>query len=385
MAKLATLIDDFQDNVIDGAKWTTSGTVAETGGRAQLTPTTSFSFWGTPVKTYDLTSSQVVADIPTITANGSTGTLQSGIVVDKDASNLIGLRKVAAQLVCTKSVAGVETQLSFTPYNAINHRFWRIRADATNIYWETSATGVGAFFIQNTASIATLGFAITSVGFYMYTGYAGVELFPGTFQIESVNPGLPIASAATSTSTGSLALTLSIPGEIAASGASTSTGDLDFTLVAPSGLPFASIGSSASTGSLALSITGAGATILTEDYYYFEPPVVFDLPPTLPPPVRPRYINAHARWKGGQRRGRSVLKVAGVYSTIDTPTVDQTISATEVYQGGHIYTIPRVIAQSLVDAGYTVTPATVVWSLYPAEDIYPTESLFPGYQELVLI
>lgn len=89
------------------------------------------------------------------------------------------------------------------------------------------------------------------------------------------------------------------------------------------------------------------------ELFYFEPPVAYDLPPTLPNP-RPRYINAHARWKGGQRRGRSVLKLDGVYQTIDTPTVDQTLAASEVYMGGHIYTVTSLVAAALVAAGYTI-------------------------------
>src|SRR5688500_18201677 len=103
MAKLATLIDDFQDGTIDVSKWTTSGTVVESGGRAVLTPTPSFSFLTTVALNYDLSNSQVIVDIPTITSNGSTGSLQSGVVVGPDNNNLVAIRKVAAQLVCTKS------------------------------------------------------------------------------------------------------------------------------------------------------------------------------------------------------------------------------------------------------------------------------------------
>lgn len=406
MAKLATLIDDFQDNVIDGTKWSTSGTVAETGGRARLTPTVSFSFWGTPARTYDLSASSVTAHIPVITANGSTGTLQSGIVVDKDANNLIGMRKVGSQLICTKSVAGIETQLSFTPYNAVNHLFWRIRADATNIYWETSATGSGAFFIQNTASIASLGFAITVVGFYLYSGYSGDEAFPGTFQVEAINPGLPVSGSGASTSTGTLALVVIGPVQLTASGASTSSGslsilavsDLDltasgvststgtfaFTIIPAGTLSFSASGASTSTGSLIFSagatvlLTGSGASTSTgtlslsvfnpstvSGTWYFEPPVALDLPPTLPEPTRPRYLNAHAKWKGGQRRGRSVLKHGSVYTIVDTPTVDQMAAADIAYQGGHIYEVTAAEAYALFLAGFNV---------YHGTDLLTTES-----------
>lgn len=52
--------------------------------------------------------------------------------------------------------------------------------------------------------------------------------------------------------------------------------------------------------------------------------------------------------------GRSVLKIAGVYQTIDTPTQEQVASATEYYAGGHIYVISDATAVALSNAGYTV-------------------------------
>ena len=369
MAKLHTLIDDFQDGSIDASKWTTIGTVTETGGRAVLTPTTSFSFLGTNARTYDLSLSHVIADIPAITSNGSTGTLQSGLVVDKDTNNLIGMRKVGDQLVCTKSVFGIETQLSFALYNSTNHRFWRIRADATNIYWETSATGTG-YFIQNTASIATLGFAITVVGCYFYTGYSGIELFPGTLQIEAINPGLSITARGESTSTGSLAISLSTPDEITASGLSTSTGSLALTLSTPSDLSISASASSTSTGSFNFYIPAP--VVLPGGTWFFEPPIAYDNPPTLPRPI-PKYINAHARWKGGQRRGRSVLKTGSTYTIIDTPSQDQMDAADITYLGGHIYEVTTQEAYELWLAGFNVYHGTDLL-LAESGDFLTTES-----------
>lgn len=398
MAKLAALIDDFQDNSIDASKWATSGTVAETGGRARLTPTTSFSFWGTlSPRTWDLSSSQVTAHIPTITSNGSTGTLQSGMAVDADANNLVGMRKLGSELICSKKVAGVSTELSFTPYSAVNHLFWRIRADATNIYFETSATGSGTFFVQHTENIAALGFAITTVGFYFFSGYSGVEAFPGTFQIEAVNPGLPLTATSASTSSGSLAILKVSPLEITGAAASTSTGTLAWTILPAATLHISFSGASTSAGSFSPQILATGAITgsalstsagslalsiyvltLPENYYYFEPPIAYDLPPTLPEPTRPRWINAHAKWKGGQRRGRSILKYTGdlvypsdtlfpdtanlfplvvgqvTYVIVDTPTVDQMAAADFTYQGGHVYVVANDEAENLVNAGFTI-------------------------------
>lgn len=50
--------------------------------------------------------------------------------------------------------------------------------------------------------------------------------------------------------------------------------------------------------------------------------------------------------------GRSVLRIAGVYQTIDTPTQDQIASATEYYAGGHVYEVTQTVADALTAAGY---------------------------------
>ena len=398
MAKIATLIDDFQDGVIDASKWQYTAGVVETSGRVKLTPSTSYPLFGTLLpRTWDLTNSQFVAHVPVLTSNGSTGSLQSGFAIEKDTNNYIGMRKLGSQLISTKRVAGTETNLAFTPYSAVNHLFWRIRADGSNIYFETSSTGTG-YFIQHTESIATLGFTINVVGVYFFSGYAGFEAFPGTFQIESVNPGIPLTFSGSSSTTGSLALSiagplyLSFSGaststgslalqtvsdlELTASGQSTSTGSLAFTVLPASTLALSASGSSTSTGSLALSLithpqltfsatsTSSGTfsyTLIIPDLpggtWYFEPPVAYDLPPTLPNP-RPRYINAHARWKGGQRRGRSVLKHGSTYTIVDTPTVDQMAAADIAYQGGHIYEVSVEEAYYLHSAGFNVYHGT---------------------------
>lgn len=399
MAKISTLIDDFQDGVIDASKWQYTAGVVETGGRVKLTPSTSFPLFGSVFpRVHDLTNSQFVAHIPVVTSNGSTGTLQSGFAIEKDSNNYVGMRKLGSDLVCSKRVAGIETNLAFNLYSAVNHLFWRIRADASNIYFETSATGTG-YFIQHTESIATLGFTINVVGVYFFSGYSGVEAFPGTFQIESVNPGLPITGSAASTSAGSLALTKTGPLPLTFSGASTSTGSLSmlavsdleltgsaqstsagslaFTILLASTLPMSASGSSASSGSLAFTLithpqltasatsTSSGSftySLIIPDLpggtWYFEPPVAYDLPPTLPEPTRPRYLNAHAKWKGGQRRGRSVLKHGNTYTIVDTPTVDQMAAADIAYQGGHVYEVTPEEAYYLHAAGFNVYHGT---------------------------
>jgi hypothetical protein len=69
----------------------------------------------------------------------------------------------------------------------------------------------------------------------------------------------------------------------------------------------------------------------------------------------------YLEWKTSRRlfghyrplaRGRSVLKLAGSYVTIDTPTQAQLDAATEAYLGGHLHVVTQVVADALTAAGY---------------------------------
>lgn len=109
----------------------------------------------------------------------------------------------------------------------------------------------------------------------------------------------------------------------------------------------------------------------------FQPPVAFDNPPIYVNGQDYRYparpfgpAQALMRHFGGQARGRSVLKIGGVYQTIDTPSTDQCASATEVYLGGHIYEVSDDVAIALDEAGYTVAGVlTTVLQLETAESL----------------
>lgn len=92
----------------------------------------------------------------------------------------------------------------------------------------------------------------------------------------------------------------------------------------------------------------------------FEPPTVNDVPtvyvvwPDRYYPVS-RVAQRLRSYYGPNPRGRSVLKIAGTYQTIDVPSQDQIDSATEVYLGGHLYEVTQTVADALAAAGYTVS------------------------------
>ena len=82
----------------------------------------------------------------------------------------------------------------------------------------------------------------------------------------------------------------------------------------------------------------------------FTPPVAADLPwvnAETPPPARNLY-----RHYGPAERGRSVIRVGGVYRTVDSPDQITLSAATEIYLGGHVYTVTATVAAALTAAGY---------------------------------
>lgn len=420
MAKISTLRDDFEDGVIDAVLWSTSGSVSETGGKLVITPASlgvsSFIVSNTG---YDLTNSSLTLRIAAVTANGFSGTLESAFYTYVDSTNLIFFGKKGSLLQFGYVVANVESIIANTPYNSSSHAYWRIRADASNIYWETSSTGTGTFFIQATQNISAI-FPVNTVGVLAYAEYNGAEPAPGSFQIASVNPAQQLAFSGASTSSGSLSLlqlhTLTFSGastssgsldwtippasvySMTFSGASTSSGFLSFFTLSPGDLAFA--GSSSSNGSLAFTVVTAlqfnGASFATGSltltvrdrvidpdepiqYYYFEPPVVYDRPGVHS--RTPRRVRQYAYYDNHSlgATGVSVLKLDGVYQSIQTPTVDQIARAEYVYQGGHIYTIPWWEADGLANAGYPVTiiPLPVPTCPYPGNFLFPDEALYP--------
>lgn len=101
---------------------------------------------------------------------------------------------------------------------------------------------------------------------------------------------------------------------------------------------------------------------------------------------------AHGRHFKLRACGRSVLKIADVYYTIDVPTMDQINScdrdssgALIWYQGGHgPYEISEAEASDLEAAGYTVDGVVGGGEvegggdLFPADDLFPSDDLVPA-------
>ena len=58
------------------------------------------------------------------------------------------------------------------------------------------------------------------------------------------------------------------------------------------------------------------------------------------------------RYYGPYLQGRSVVKIGGIYQTVDTPDQLTLAEATEVYLGGHAYVVSAAVAAALTAQGY---------------------------------
>lgn len=88
---------------------------------------------------------------------------------------------------------------------------------------------------------------------------------------------------------------------------------------------------------------------------YFTPPVVYDVPVTVPWPHPANALFRHYTSEGrGAKRGINVYIVGGTVTTIP-PYPTNTADAT--FHGGHLHTVTDAQAALLIAAGYEVVSA----------------------------
>lgn len=89
----------------------------------------------------------------------------------------------------------------------------------------------------------------------------------------------------------------------------------------------------------------------------FQPPTADTVSPVYagePDPVRPTHPLARRLFRHFKLRacGRTVLKIDGEYATYDNPLDTDVARASEVYLGGHVYSVSDDVAAALTAAGY---------------------------------
>ena len=190
------LEDNFDDNSISTSKWTstnlfsgftdTSLPVSETGQRFEIGPlllnTSGSHYRGlASVSAYDFTNGFAYVELVQAPASASNG--DAMFTVGPNVDNFYRLYVNNGQLIAQRKVGGVKTTLFSIPYDAVNHRFLRIRHSAGSMIMETAASngsGPGAWTPQY-SQIWSSAVSLTSILFEVKGGTSAAEtVAPGT-------------------------------------------------------------------------------------------------------------------------------------------------------------------------------------------------------------
>jgi hypothetical protein len=190
MAKSHTIIDNFNDNAADTAKWLVFANplpaterIREVNGRVEITPRGNdvgqYSGYQTVTDT-DLTESQVHVELVRAlrTASGAEATF-----VVSASSNSLRITIAGGSLKCYQVVAGTYTLLATVPYDPAQHRWLRFRERSGTTYWEVSADGQDWTTVFSKANPITL----TAVKVTLQAGLNAAVPAPGVAIFDNFN------------------------------------------------------------------------------------------------------------------------------------------------------------------------------------------------------
>jgi hypothetical protein len=185
---ISTLTDDFEDGM-RGPAWKGSWieapmTAVESGGQLVFTfaPNGSaYSGYGSSAS-YDLTNSAIVVNVPKV---GNTATIaQTYLTLSAPGNNEIDMVAESGNLAFRLYVSGTVQPVGSTLYSATQHAWWRIRATASTIYWETAPDGK-TWTVQD--QLSPLPFPIDALDVQLGSGTWKAEANPGSCSFDNLN------------------------------------------------------------------------------------------------------------------------------------------------------------------------------------------------------
>ncbi len=184
-----TLQDNFNDNSLDGDKWLSTtgagGTVSETNRRIQLTmPAASTSSTIAQIgsrRPFNLEASYVFVEIIE-TPNAATN-VDAEFIVQRDSNNWFRWVLEAGTLYAQRKKAGVQATLTSFAFNAVTHRWWRIRETSGIVYFETSSDR-STWTAQTTY---THGMALANMNVFIGAFCYQNETNPGNLYVDNFN------------------------------------------------------------------------------------------------------------------------------------------------------------------------------------------------------
>ncbi|MBB4635550.1 vanadium-dependent haloperoxidase [Longimicrobium terrae] len=192
MAKAHTLVDNFNDNVTDPAKWVVfdnptpaAGRIREVNGHLEIRPSpnvagANYSYYESAT-TYDLTASQIFVEVVEAPSVTSGGVILSARV---DDPNEIYFRIGAnGRVRAVSEVGGTGTLQGEVLYDERLHRWFRLREAGGFVYWETSPDGVE----WNTLARAANPIPLTAVRLSIGAGTTAAVAHPGVAVLDNFN------------------------------------------------------------------------------------------------------------------------------------------------------------------------------------------------------
>jgi hypothetical protein len=141
MALISSLVDDFNDGVVDPVKWPDSfGIYSEVGGRARVRCDTGFNAYSSALA-YTLAESAVYLRGYPPAAGGATTEAWAQILIKSSTSGTdlgFELRALTGELVMFSRTGFFDAAAVNIPYSATNHAWLRVRETGGTTYWDTS-------------------------------------------------------------------------------------------------------------------------------------------------------------------------------------------------------------------------------------------------------
>jgi hypothetical protein len=190
-AFLQRLVDAFPGSSLDTSKWTqASGTTTVASGKATLDAATTYTTQ-TSAHRHDARGSHVLAEFEMPTGT-STGSLQAGFRVDLSgttgsSSDYVQImRQGVGSLQVQKREGAVTTHTESIAYSQTDHRWLRIRFDASQVHFETSPDG-GTWSEPFTAT-SLPSWDLGDVVVHVFAGYFNAgHPDPGFMTLDNVN------------------------------------------------------------------------------------------------------------------------------------------------------------------------------------------------------
>lgn len=204
MPPISTLTEDWTAG-IDPAKWVVGGDAAVSGGKLSIPPDATYTDQVETVDFYDLTSGELFAEVTPTTGSGVRETYM-GLHTGSFTSTRLAIGVNAGNLYGDRRISGSSTTVFSIPYDAVAHRWWRIRHSGGMIRWDTSPEGL----TWTERASWTPTFSITSLkALFGAGGTTGGT--PATVDNVNLAPSVPfVRSSSVSTAT-QAAPTMTVP------------------------------------------------------------------------------------------------------------------------------------------------------------------------------